>query len=177
MATISDFKAQLSTGGARPNQFRVELGFPAFLGAQAALAGYAGYFLCKSATLPSSNIDDITAYFRGRPVHFAGERTFQPWTVSVFSDNNFLIRNVMEIWQDRTLNYDATNGIIAPSVYQAGMMSVYQLDRNDNIIKSYTFYDVYPTVVGPIQLDFEQNRQIESFDIEFTYNYFIASDI
>lgn len=175
MSTISNFKAQMTGGGARPNQFRVEMTFPAFIGGAAA-AGNAAQFLCKSAVLPSSTIDDITAFYRGRPVHFAGERTFAPWTVSVFNDNDFLIRNVMETWSDTILNYDATNGILSPSAYQVDM-SVHQLDRNDAIVKTYTFYDVYPTNVGQIQLDFEANNQIELFDVEFTYNYFIASGI
>lgn len=176
MSTISNFKAQMTGGGARPNQFRVELTFPGFVGAIGSVAGNAAQFLCKSAQLPASSIDDITAFYRGRPVHFAGERTFQPWTVSVFNDNNFLIRNVMERWSDRILNYNATNGTLAPTTYQVDM-SVYQLDRNDRIVKSYRFYDAYPTNVGQIALDFEANNQIELFDVEFTYNYFVASDI
>jgi len=31
MANIADFKAQMIGGGARPNQFRVELTFPSFV--------------------------------------------------------------------------------------------------------------------------------------------------
>lgn len=176
MTTISSFKAQMTGGGARPNQFRAELTFPAFVGGIGATAGNAAQFLCRAAQLPASTVDDITAFYRGRPVHFAGERTFAPWTVSIFNDNNFLIRNAMERWSDGVLNYDATNGIIAPSDYQVDM-SVHQLDRNDSIVKSYTFYDVYPTNIGAISLDFESNNQIELFDIEFVYNYFVASDI
>lgn len=176
MTTISAFKANMTGGGARPNQFRVELTFPSFIGAIGSVAGNAAQFLCKSAQLPASTIDDITAFYRGRPVHFAGERTFAPWTVSVFNDNNFLIRNTMERWSDRVLNYDATNGILAPTDYQVDM-AVYQLDRNDREVKQYRFFDVYPTNIGQIQLDFESNNQIELFDIEFTYNYFVASDI
>ena len=75
------------------------------------------------------------------------------------------------------MNYDATNGILAPSDYQAGQMTVEQLDRNDNPVKQYIFYDVYPTDVGQIQLSFEQNNDIEKFSTTFVYNYFTASDI
>jgi hypothetical protein len=63
-----------------------------------------------------------------------------------------------------------------PSDYQVDM-SVHQLDRNDAIIKTYRFYDAYPTSVGQIALDFEQNNQIETFDVEFTYNYFTTDGI
>lgn len=176
MTTISAFKAQMQGGGARPNQFRVELTFPAFVGSVGAAAGNAAQFLCRSAQLPASTIEDITAAYRGRPVHFAGERTFQPWTISVLNDTNFLIRNVMEKWSNGVLNYTATNGIMRPSDYQVDM-SVYQLDRNDNIIKTYRFYDAYPTNVGAIQLAFDQNNAIEEFEVEFVYNYFTTDGI
>jgi hypothetical protein len=176
MATISAFKAQMQGGGARPNQFRVELTFPAFVGSIASAAGNAAQFLCRTATLPASTVEDITAGYRGRPVHFAGERTFQPWSISVYNDTNFLIRNVMERWTNGVLNYTTTNGIMRPSDYQVDM-SVYQLDRNDRIIKTYRFYDAYPTSIGQIQLDFETNNQIETFDVEFTYNYFTTDGI
>ena len=176
MSTISGFVAQMQGGGARPNQFRVELTFPAFVGSVATAAGQAAQFLCRATTLPASTVEDITASYRGRPVHFAGERTFQPWSVSVFNDTNFLIRNVMETWTNGILNYSATNGIMRPSDYQVDM-TVYQLDRNDSVIKSYKFYNTYPVSVGQIALDFEQNNQIELFDVEFVYNYFIPDRI
>lgn len=176
MATISAFKAQMQGGGARPNQFQVVLTFPAFVGGIGVAAGNAASFLCRSATLPSSIVGDIVAAYRGRPVHFAGERTFEPWRISVYNDTNFLIRNSMETWSNGVLNYAATNGIQRPADYQVDLI-VYQLDRNDNIIKQYTFYDAYPTSVGSIDLDFQTNEQIETFDVEFAYNFFIASDI
>lgn len=173
MATISAFKAQMALGGARPNQFRVELTFPAFVGAA---AGNAAQFLCKAAQLPASVIEDIVAPYRGRPVHFAGERTFQPWTVSIYNDNDFLVRNAMEAWSDGIANLDATNGLLNPTDYQV-QMSVYQLDRNDNVVKTYTFYDAYPTNVGAIGLSYDANNQIEEFEVEFTYNYFLTTGI
>lgn len=176
MATISAFKAQMQGGGARPNQFRVELTFPAFVGSVGSAAGNAAQFLCRSTTLPASIVEDITASYRGRPVHFAGERTYQPWSVNIFNDTNFLIRNVMETWNNAMLSYTSTNGNVRPADYQVDM-SVYQLDRNDRVIKTYTFYDAYPVNVGPIALDFEQNNQIETFDVEFVYNYFTTDGI
>ena len=56
-------------------------------------------------------------------------------------------------------------------------MSVYQLDRNDRVIKEYRFFDAYPVSIGAIGLDYEDNARIEQFDVTFVYNYFIASDV
>ena len=173
MANIADFKAQMIGGGARPNQFYVQLTFPSYVGL-GVVAGQQAQFLCRSAQLPASTIEPITTLYRGRPVQFAGERTFQPWTVSIYNDTSFNIRNALESWQNGIQNYNTTLGRVNPTEYQVDL-NVYQLDRGGAIIKSYRFVDAMPVNIGPIQLDFDQQNQIEQFDVEFTFNYFTSN--
>jgi hypothetical protein len=173
MANIADFKAQMIGGGARPNQFRVELVFPRYV-SLGPLAGARAQFLCKAAQLPASTIENIGVLYRGRPVNFAGERTFAPWNVSIYNDTTFGIRNALEQWSHGVQNYNATNGRTSPFDYQVDL-NVHQLDRNGAIIKSYTFVDSYPTTVSAVALDYEQQNAIEQFDVEFTYNYFVSN--
>ena len=172
MANISDFKAQLIGGGARPNQFLVQLTFPSFVSAGAAV-GINAQFLCKAAQLPASTIENIGVQYRGRAVNFAGEKTFAPWTVSIYNDTTFNIRNAMERWSDGIQNNADTLGITNPLKYQADL-TVYQLDRNGATVKTYHFKDAYPTLVGAIGLDYETTNQIEIFDVDFTYNYWTS---
>ena len=173
MANIADFKAQMIGGGARPNQFRVELTFPSYV-ALGVVAGQRAQFLCKAAQLPGSTIENIPVLYRGRPVNFAGERTFQPWTISIYNDTTFGIRNSLEQWQSGIQNYNSTTGRVNPTDYQVDL-NVHQLDRNGAIIKSYKFHDAYPTSISAVGLDFEQQNAIEQFDVEFTYNFFTSN--
>ena len=173
MANIADFKAVMLGGGARPNQFRVELSFPSYV-TGGIVAGQQAQFLCKSAQLPASTVEDINVLYRGRPVHFAGERTFQPWSITVYTDTSFNIRNAIEQWQAGIQNYAATTGRTNPRDYQVDL-NVHQLDRNGASVKIYKFTDAYPTNIGAIALDYEQQNQIETFDIEFTYNFFTSN--
>lgn len=170
MANISDFKAQLTGGGARPNQFRVELAFPSYVTA-GVVAASQGQFLCKSAQLPASTVENIPIQYRGRAVNFAGERTFATWTVTIYNDTDFNIRNAMERWQNGIQNYTTTNGRVNPSDYQTDLL-VHQLDRSGAIVKSYRFVDAYPLSIGLVQLDFDTTNAIETFDVEFQFNYF-----
>jgi len=173
MANIADFKAQMIGGGARPNQFRVELTFPSYV-TLGVVAGQRAQFLCKAAQLPASTIETLPVLYRGRPVNFAGERTFQPWTVTVYNDTHFGIRNALEQWQSGIQNYNTTNGRTNPTDYQVDL-SVHQLDRNGAIIKSYKFVDAFPTTISAIGLDYEQQNAIEQFDVEFQYNFFTSA--
>jgi len=173
MANIADFKATLIGGGARPNQFRVELSFPSFV-TTGIVAGQQAQFLCKAAQLPASTIENIGVLYRGRPVNFAGERTFQPWTITIYNDTSFNIRNALEQWQAGIQNYSATTGRTNPRDYQVDL-TVHQLDRNGADIKIYKFVDAFPINIGAVGLDFEQQNQIETFDVEFQYNFFTSN--
>lgn len=173
MANISDFKSQLIGGGARANQFRVELAFPTYVAA-GPIVGIKSQFLCKAAQLPASTVEDMPIQYRGRAVHFAGERTFAPWTITVYNDTDFGIRNAMEQWSNGVQNLSATTGRTNPRDYQVDLL-VHQLDRNGATVKTYKFIDAYPTEVSAIALDFDTANAIETFDITFTYNYWTSN--
>lgn len=174
MARISDFKAQLSGGGARANQFRVELAFPSYV-AVSQFTGAASQFLCKAAQIPASTIENMPVNYRGRVVNIAGERTFAPWTITVYNETNFAIRNAMEKWADGVQKLDDTTGRTNPRDYQVDLL-VHQLDRNGATLKTYKFIDAYPTEIGPIALDYDTVNQIETFDVTFTYNYWTTTE-
>lgn len=172
MARISEFKAHMTGGGARANQFRVILTFPSFV--PAGTAGFKAQFLCKASQLPGSTIENIPIQYRGRTLNFAGERTFAPWPVTIYNDTDFELRNAFEIWSDRVQNNTSTDGLVNPLDYQVQLF-VQQLDRAGSVIKSYTFVDAYPTEISPIAVDYDQANVIETFDVTFTYNYWTST--
>lgn len=173
MANIADFKANLQGGGARANQFRVVLAFPNYV-TGGVVVGQQAQFLCKSAQLPGATVENIPVNYRGRVVNIAGERTFQPWTVTIINDTNFSIRNAMEQWQNGVQNLTSTLGRVNPRDYQVDL-SVYQLDRNGATVKEYKFVDAYPTTIGPIELSYDTTNAIEEFTVEFQYNYWTSN--
>lgn len=173
MATISDFRAQLKQGGARSNQFTVELTFPAV--AAAGQAARAASFLCNATSLPAVTVGNIQMQYRGRPVNFAGEREFAPWSITVINDGDFLVRNAFERWSDAIALFDATEGLQNPGDYQVDLR-VIQLDRNGNELKSYNFKDAYPTELGALALSYD-NPNIQTFDVSFQYNYYVPEGI
>ena len=172
MADISAFKANLALGGARANQFYVQLQFPASVGA-GPIIGQKGQFLCKGAQLPASTIDNTPVNYRGRQVNLAGERTFAPWTITILNDNDFALRNAFEAWMNSINNNQTNTGNIIPNQYQVDMQ-VYQLDRNGNAVKEYKFIDAYPTEVSAIELNFDTNNQVEEFTVTLIYNYWTS---
>lgn len=170
MPTITEFKNQLRQGGARSNQFEVQLTFPAFV--QAGQAARAASFLCKATSVPESKVNDIPVMYRGRAVHVAGEREYAPWNITVINDGDFYVRNAFERWHQGIARLDGTEGLVNPADYYA-TLTVNQLDRNNNVLKTYTFYDAYPTTVGQMGLSYD-TPTIQEFEVSFVYNYFLT---
>ena len=200
--SISDFKSYLKKGGARPNLFLVRLNFPN-LSAVADIGGTGGAstslttqseFLVKTAQIPASNVGTIEVPFRGRMLKVAGDRTFEPWSVTVINDGSFEVRKAFETWS-RGIN------ALTENVSQLGYganggasycvdMTVFQLSRdgqapsktpsNPNspgsdgmeVIRAYKFFDAWPSAISAIDLSYESNDQIEEFTVEFQYNFF-----
>ena len=180
--TIDDFKGKLVGGGARPNLFEVELNFPAGLDIDAGGdVPEKMRFMIKAAELPASNVGDIPVAFRGRILHVAGDRTFDPWTVTIINDVDFGIRRAMERWSNAINNHEFDSGETNPNTYQSDA-NVFQLGRKVSkdgeaaipVLRRYKFHGIYPTQVSPIPLDYGSTDTIEEFQVQFQVQWWDA---
>ncbi len=177
---ITNFRDRLVGGGARPNLFEVNIELPD------GVIGQADYrddvrFMVKAAEIPAANIGNIPVPFRGRVLPVAGDRTFDPWTVTVINDSKFNIRDAMEQWSNKINDLQFDVGDISPSNYQT-KAEVFQLSRGGkttidsstggetiNVLRTYNFEGIYPSVVSSIPLDYGATDSIEEFQVTFNY--------
>ena len=172
---ISDFKGALIGGGARPNLFEVELTtLPAGISWDSTNFSY----MCKAATLPASNIANIDIPFRGRIFKVAGDRTIDPWTVTIINDEGFKLRNAFEEWADLIAKLDNNLGATDPEAYMVSA-KVYQLGRGstpnsksnsgtaNSVLKEYEFFNIWQSTVAAIDLSYDSTDTIEEFTVDF----------
>jgi hypothetical protein len=169
--TILEFKQNLTGGGARANQFRVDLTFP-MVATAGAEAGRKSQFLCTAASMPGSTIGVAPVYYRGREVKLPGERTFQNWQITIINDTDFAIRNAFEGWMNVINDVAENSGITNPNLITS-QMYVTQMDRNNEDLKKYTFIDCWPVNMSDIQLSFDANDRVEDFTVELAYAYWL----
>ncbi len=186
--TLSQFKAKLIGGAARPNLFEVSI--PTF---PSSVQGDWGpgddsengifKFLCKAATLPASNVATVDIPFRGRSLKVAGDRTFDDWSVTIINDEDFRLRTAFEKWANVMSKLDDATGVTNPSSYMTDAY-VQQLGRsagvgaatNDGgestVLRTYKFYDIWPTTIDEIALSYDTGDAIEEFGVTFKVQYF-----
>ena len=197
LRTITGFKERLAGGGARPNLFEVEIpSFPgqlqSFWGTGAGQEVETFKFLCKAAALPASNIAPIDVPFRGRILKVAGDRTFDVWTVTVINDEDFKLRTGFERWMNAINKLDNNTGATNPTSYMTNAF-VHQLGRGAGTVasqnnrtaanntaitplRSYKFYDIFPTSVAAIDLSYDSSDTIEEYTVEFQVQYWTAGE-
>ena len=169
---ITDFKSKLTGGGARANLFEVVLNFPDAAQPDSDTLEKSR-FLVKGANMPASNIQQIEVPFRGRVLKIAGDRTFDSWTVTVINDTDFAIRSAMERWMNVINRVSDNTGLTDPATYQADAY-VMQLDRDGSVLRTYRFYDVFPTQVSPIDLGYDA-QGIQEFTVELQVQWWQAT--
>ena len=190
LRTISNFKTALAGGAARPNLFEVSIpNLPdTFKGQGLAWDDESFRFMAKAAALPASNIAQIEIPFRGRTLKVAGDRTFDVWTVTIINDENFKLRTAFELWMNGISKLDNNTGSTNPGAYMCDAY-VHQLGRGADRgasadsasgsvsgtpvtpLKTYTFFDIFPTNISEIALSYENTDAIEEFTVDFQVQY------
>ena len=171
---INAFKSNgLVYGGTRPSLFNVFLSVPAGIGIDNVSVDKFR-FVCRAAEIPDSTVASIDVPYFGRKIKVAGERTFQDWSVTVMNDEDFAVRSLFESWSN-ALNRLVSN-IRDPNIsaeqYKQDL-EVVQYGKDGSEIRSYTIVGAFPTQIGAIALDWDSANQVETFTVNFSYDYWI----
>ena len=181
--TIDSFKSSVVSDFARPNLFQIDLAFPSQVIANGTGLQQLGKYTVRAANLPSSQMGIVEVPFRGRVLKIAGDRTFEPWTITIMNDSGFKLRTAFETWassiQAYAENYTAAAGL-GDSADNSGYfadMEVHQLSRGlkdgeePKVTKSYKFYNIFPSNIAAIDLDYGNNDAVEEFTVEMQVQY------
>ena len=188
--TLDAFKGKMVGGGARPNLFECELFFPDEaipVNSSKDEIADKSRFLVKAAQLPASNIAPILIPFRGRNLKIAGDRTFEPWTITIINDVDFKIRTAFERWMNLINKHEDNAGLTDPTAYQKDLF-VRQLGRASlegstptsasqlPVLKMYKFHGTFPTNISDIALSYDSSDTIEEFSVELQVQWVDVQD-
>jgi len=182
---VNDFRASLFNDGARPSLFEVVMTLPPLVGIGAVLDQEVR-FKARATSLPGDNISSIVVPYFGREIKVAGTRTFPDWSITVINDENFRIRNNLELWMSG-INSHVNNRRAAALTTAASYTTdawVYQYSKSGGNppvagaptglavpIKAYRFVGLFPIDVAPIDLDWGMGDQIEEFAVTWAYQW------
>lgn len=171
---ITEMKSKLRYGGARPTLFQVQIHNPLVTEADAVTP-----YMVQAASLPAFSVGTIQVPYFGRLLPQPGDRQFQPWQVDVINDEDFLVRNAFETWNNKinTLQGNVRDLPTSQAAEYTSTATVTQFSKTGKPIRVYEFVNIYPPEIGDIQLSWGQQDQIETFPVTFMYDYFTVSGV
>ena len=184
MANLTSFKGKIGYG-VRPNLFMVQVtnlednltDSDKVKGTDADFT-----FLCRSAGIPASTIGTVEVPFRGRVIKLPGDRTFESWTITVMADEDMSVRGYFEKWMEKLNKHESGAGYtedfastLRVSQLARGTATTTALKDPHSVVRSYDFYNAFPTNIAQIDLSYDNNNTIAEYTVEFQYDWWEAS--
>jgi hypothetical protein len=190
---IEQFKSKgLTLGGARSSLFTCEIVFPPGANIQTGVNSKFT-FSCRAAELPAMTIGTVEVPYFGRRIKIAGDRTFADWTATIMNDEDWAVRSAFEAWQNainemvgnvrvgQFVNELPTSqgpiGILAGQNITGASykqtVTITQFGKGGNEVAKYQLIGAYPTDLGAITLDWDNQNQIETFPVTIAYDYWV----
>ena len=168
--SVTQFKSNLSKGGARPSLFKVDLKYPTGISSP----DVKSEFLIRASSLPASNLGSHEVFFHGKSIKVAGDRTYDTWDTTIINDEDFETRIALEGWINRISNHKLNTRKFSigegEDVSYKETLTVTQFSKTGKKILSYNFINAFPTAISPITLDWNAS-EIEEFTCTWTYDY------
>lgn len=184
--TISDFKSGFN-GGTRANRFSVDITWPT--GLSTTLPATTTYHIV-AAKLPEAELGSISIPYRGRVAHYAGDRDYRPWSITVLDDinpgtgtnknaswlafqswSNLLSSHINNKPKDQTYAEGNTlktltfNQLRDPSFGTSG-------SPTSGYYRKINLFHAWPSEVGQIGLDMGEGGSLVAFTVTFSYDYY-----
>ena len=146
---------------ARPNLFAVEIPF----------LGRNFEFKCKAASMPSGIVPEVLVSYQNRKIKIAGDREFDAWTITVYNEEGQNTRQQVLDWMSLAAGQGREITGEQPEDYKK-IATVKRFNRKGDEVYKQQLNGVFPTSVGEVTLDWEDNNSVEMFEITLAYDYF-----
>ena len=167
---VTSFKMGNPFGGARPSNFMVSVELPPTLLLEQGLQGKAGKlafsFRVRTSQLPGRTISTSDVPFMGRIIKLNGAPTYEDWETTIYEDEDFSVHELVVKWMNR-INGATTNKMSPLAILNSymGTMKVTVSSKTGLPIRQAILKDVWPTVLGPAELDWANNDEILNFPV------------
>lgn len=163
---IEGFKAGFGDG-AKLSLFYYQPSWPTALGSQV-IGEQETVFLVKTATMPSTALDEVVINWQGFDWKFAGKHTYTDVTITFNVDLEARVRDHFEKWSN-LVHDPLTNNYSIHSVHMKDQI-LQMLGYQGQVIMEFTLHDCWPKEVSQIAMDYS-STEVATFDVTFTYSY------
>ncbi len=144
--------------------------------------------MCRSAKMPDMTLQTTELSYFSRKVKIPSSRTYEPMTLTFLHVNDAHLRDTFESWL-YTLNHPQLN-MANPTHDQYSTIILTQYDMSgrawwefisdvlqgkalldDRVVSRYVMHEAFPVSVSGLALDHEADMEIQTYDVQFQYQW------
>jgi hypothetical protein len=160
--------AGLKFGGARSSLFQVNITNPIN-----GISDFQFPLLCRATNIPASTVNTIEVPYFGRRVKLAGNRVYAEWPTTIMNDEDYLIRNALEQWNN-SINIPQSNlrdlASSSPANYKS-TAQVTHFSKTGIPIRVYELVNIWPSNIDAMDLSWDGGDTIQEFNCTWQYDY------
>lgn len=158
MFNIEEFKSNFS-GGARANRFEVEVaGLPT-----------KAKFLFKGAQIPGADIGEVPFKYMGVEAKFAGDKTVEPWSVTMVLDEDFAGFNELEAWHNMIRDNQTAVGANNHAQYKKQAI-ITMFSQSGEAIARWKMHGLWPKTIPSTDLNWDTEGLVE-LQVTFLFDW------
>ncbi len=115
-----------------------------------------------------------------RESYYPGDRTFDPWTITVYCDEDFKVRDAFEKWMSKLNEHQANirDQLAATPPGYTTDITVQQFSKLDlPPVKAYKLKGAFPLELGVMELDWGTMNTVHKFTVNLRYQWWDAVGI
>ncbi len=163
---ISDIRSQLVFGGWRPTHFQVIISNPFSPASDQKIP-----FMVKAASIPEFTVGVIPVPYFGRTIKVPGDRIWQDWNTTVINDEDFLVRNALELWSNQINAFERNVAQAGsnPNNYKSQVI-IRSFGKDGTVLREYQLNGCWPMTVSSIDTDWGATDTISEFQVTWAFD-------
>ena len=167
---------KLVGGGARASLFQASFQLLGEDGKAGAPEAKTFSFMCKGIQIPATSAGVVNVNYMGRGVKIPGVRVFEDLTTTILNDEDYGLRNKVENWMHKINSHFGNvrskkfENKLGTQKYSTDM-SLQSLGKAGGVLGTWTFYNIFPTSLDQIDVNWEPNDAIMEYAVTWSYDY------
>ena len=154
----------------RPNLFEVKMTDPS------GLESILTHNMIRSVQIPSTSFQTTEITRMGQKVEIPGNVDYGDLSMTFYIDVEGTVLKFFEKWKETY--YDVyLNSRQNPSIFISGKIVVYQLNGMHERKIMTTIMNVFPKMIGDIELSHESEDTLSTVNVSFAYSYLYTSKV
>ena len=128
-------------------------------------------FFIHGGVIPERTFGDVSLRYLGMTLKIPGNEEIQDLNLTVIMDNDWNVRDFFESWANKIADREYNIRGKMKTLFTESYIDVRPLGLQGEALAVYRFFNVFPKMVGEVELNMDTPDTIATFQVTMAYSY------